>query len=66
MNLMVYSKNAHKKRIRRTSKAKETLDIVRSNMYRPNDSYSTPRRKDLRSNIEGEVTSKDLKALAKD
>ena len=33
--MMVYSKNAHKKRMRRTSKAKETLDIVHSNMCKP-------------------------------
>ena len=36
------------------------LDIVHSNMH------SIPKRKDLRSSVRGGVSSKDLKALAKD
>ena len=63
---MVYSKNAYKKRMRRTSKAKRNFGYSTFKYVYTNDNYSTPWRKDLRLGIGEDVSSKDLKALAKD
>ena len=55
-----------KKEREESVKPKEFLDIVRSDVCGPMTATPTQWIKTLRSDIVGEVTSRDLKALAKD